>query len=141
MTAADDETRAALADRYGLGPGAVTRRRRWLAVGVLAGAAVIAFVVLAIVSTDRAVRTEDASFTVVDETAVNVGFVVHMDPGTTAQCTVLALNDSFAQVGVARVAVGPEDERTTLHTTRVATTEPATGARVSGCRETGHSGG
>src|SRR5690625_3716224 len=37
VTAADDETRAALADRYGLGPGAVTRRRRWLAVGVLAG--------------------------------------------------------------------------------------------------------
>ena len=134
MTTNDDETRAALADRYGLAPDAATRRRRQVLLAALAVLAVVAFVVLAVVSTDEDVRTDHASFTVIDDTAVEVGFLVHMDPGTTAQCTVLALNDSFAQVGVARVPVGPAEERSTLVTARVATTEPATGARVSGCR-------
>lgn len=133
----DDEQRAALEERYGAAPDAATLRRRRLLLAVLAVLAVGAFVVLAVVSTDEAVRTEGAAFTVVDDSAVEVTFVAHMEPGTTAECTVLALNGSFAQVGVARVPVGPAQERTTLVTARVATTEPATGARVSGCRETG----
>ncbi|WP_324650708.1 DUF4307 domain-containing protein [Georgenia sp. H159] len=136
MTTNDDEMRAALADRYGLAPDAATRRRRRVVGALLAVVAVLAFVVLAVVSTDEGVRTDEASFAVVDESAVEVGFVVHMDPGTTAECTVLALNDAFAQVGVARVPVGPHDERSTVVTARVATTEPATGGRVSGCRVT-----
>lgn len=133
----DDEQRAALEERYGTAPDAATRRRRRLLLAVLGVLAVVAFVVLAVVSTDEPVRTEGAAFAVVDDSAVEVTFVAHMDPGTTAECTVVALNDSFAQVGVARVPVGPEEERTTFVTARVATTEPATGARVSGCRETG----
>ncbi|MCM3662410.1 DUF4307 domain-containing protein [Georgenia satyanarayanai] len=137
MSTPDDEQRAALEERYGAAPDAATLRRRRLLLAVLAVLAVGAFVVLAVVSTDEAVRTEGAAFTVVDDSAVEVTFVAHMEPGTTAECTVLALNGSFAQVGVARVPVGPAQERTTLVTARVATTEPATGARVSGCRETG----
>ncbi|WP_454084580.1 DUF4307 domain-containing protein [Georgenia sp. Marseille-Q6866] len=137
MSTPDDEQRAALEERYGAAPDAATRRRRRLALAVVAVLAVAAFVVLAVVSTDEAVRTEGAAFTVLDDSAVEVTFVAHMEPGTTAECTVLALNGSFAQVGVARVPVGPASERTTLVTARVATTEPATGARVAGCRETG----
>ncbi|WP_413451155.1 DUF4307 domain-containing protein [Georgenia phoenicis] len=136
MSTHDDEQRAALEERYGPAPDPRTRRRRRLALVAFAVLAVAAFVVLAVVSTDEAVRTEDAAFTVVDDSAVEVSFVAHMDPGTTAECTVLALNDAFAQVGVARVTVGPAPERSTFVTARVATTEPATGARVSGCRET-----
>lgn len=132
----DDEQRAALEERYGVAPDAATRRRRRVLLAVVAVLAAAAFVVLAVVSTDEPVRTEDAAFAVVDDSAVEVSFVAHMEPGTTAECTVLALNDAFAQVGVARVPVGPEEERSTIVTARVATTEPATGARVSGCRET-----
>ncbi len=132
----DDEARAALADRYGLSPRPTSRRRRRVVAVVLAVLAVAAFVVVAVVSTSQPVRTEEAGFAVLDETAVEVSFVVHMDPGTTAECTVLALNDRFAQVGVARVPVGPSEERSTRVTAQVSTTEPATGARVQGCRET-----
>ena len=132
----DDEQRAALEERYGAAPDAATRRRRRVVLAVVGALAVVAFVVLAVVSTDEAVRTEDAAFSVIDDSAVEVTFVAHAAPGTTAECTVLALNASFAQVGVARVPVGPSEERTTIVTARVATTEPATGARVSGCRET-----
>ncbi len=137
VTTDDDETRAALAERYGLTPDAATRRRRRVALLALAVVAVLAFVVLAVVSTQEPVRTDDAGFAVVDDTAIEVTFVAHMEPGTTAECTVHALNDAFAQVGVARVDVGPAEGRSTLVTARVATTEPATGARVAGCRETG----
>ncbi|HLT83433.1 MAG TPA: DUF4307 domain-containing protein [Phototrophicaceae bacterium] len=136
MTTNDDDARAALAARYGPAPDAAARRRRRAAVVVLAVLAVAAFVVLAVVSTDEPVRAEEAAFAVVDDSAVEVSFVVHMEPGTTAECTVLALNDRFAQIGVARVPVGPSEARSSSVTTRVATTEPATGARVQGCRVT-----
>src|SRR5690606_4946748 len=136
VTTNDDDARAALAARYGPAPDAAARRRRRAAVVVLAVLAVAAFVVLAVVSTDEPVRAEEAAFAVVDDSAVEVSFVVHMEPGTTAECTVLALNDRFAQIGVARVPVGPSEARSSSVTTRVATTEPATGARVQGCRVT-----
>lgn len=133
----DDEQRAALEERYGAAPDAATRRRRRVLLAVFGVLAAAAFVVLAVVSTDEPVRTDPAAFAVVDSSAVDVSFVAHMAPGTTAECTVLALNDRFAQVGVARVEIGPEEGRSTMVTARVATTEPATGARVQGCRETG----
>jgi len=137
VTTHDDDARAALAARYGLSPDAATRRRRRAAVVVLAVLAVAAFVVLAVVSTDEPVRGEEAALSVIDSSAVEVSFVVHMAPGTTGECTVIALNDRFAQVGVARVPVGPEEEGSTVVTTRVATTEPAVAARVQECHATG----
>lgn len=132
----DDDTRAALEERYGPTPDAATRRRRRLLLVVLAVVAVVGFVVLAVITTDEAVHTDDVGFSVVDDSAVEVTFIVHMDPGTTAECTVLALNETFNQVGVARVPVGPSEGRSTLVTARVATSEPAAGARIAGCRAT-----
>ncbi|WP_168202625.1 MULTISPECIES: DUF4307 domain-containing protein [Georgenia] len=136
MSTNDDETRAALAARYGLPPDAATRRRRRVLLAALALLAVAAFVVLAVVSTDEPVRADEAALTVVDDSAVEVSLLVHREPGTEAECTVLALNSRFAQVGVARVPVPASDERSTLVTTRVATTEPAVGARVQECHAT-----
>ncbi len=129
-----DEVRAALQDRYGVPDPGARRRRRVLvlAAGVIA---VIGFVVLAVVSTNEPIRTDEASFRVVDDTAVEVDYIVHMDPGTKAECTVLALNARFGQVGVAHQEIGPVEQRSTPVTTRVVTTEPASGARVASCRE------
>lgn len=129
-----EEDRAALQERYGVpDPGARRRRRLLLlATGLVA---VLGFVVLAVISTDQPIRTEEASLRVIDDSAVEVDFIVHMDPGTTAECTVLALNARFGQVGVGHQRIGPVDQRSTAVTTRVATTEPATGARVASCRE------
>lgn len=129
-----EEDRAALQERYGVpDPGARRRRRLLLlATGLVA---VLGFVVLAVISTDQPIRTEEASLRVIDDSAVEVDFIVHMDPGTTAECTVLALNARFGQVGVGHQRIGPAEQRSTAVTTRVATTEPATGARVASCRE------
>ena len=129
----DEETRAALTERYGvIDPD--SRRRRRIVVMVVAGIAVVAFLVLAVVSTNKPVRTEEASFRVIDDTAVEVTFIAHRSPGTTTECTVWALNATFAQIGVAHVTVPAADERSTAVTARVATTEPATGARVASCQ-------
>lgn len=129
-----EEVRAALQERYGVPDAGARRRRRLL---LLAAGLVVAlgFVVLAVISTDQPIRTEEASLRVIDDTAVEVDYIVHMDPGTTAECTVLALNARFGQVGVGHQQIGPVDQRSTAVTTRVATTEPATGARVASCRE------
>lgn len=100
----DDDTRAALEERYGPTPDAATRRRRRLLLVVLAVVAVVGFVVLAVITTDEAVHTDDVGFSVVDDSAVEVTFIAHMDPGTTAECTVLALNETFNQVGSSPMA-------------------------------------
>lgn len=131
----DDEVRAALEERYGVQATAATRRRRWFLLAALGIVTVVAFVWLAVVSTDEAVRTEDVAFRVVDDGAVEVTFVAYLDEDVTAECTVVALNDVFAQVGVAHVDVDPPTDGATVVTARVATTEPATGARIPGCRE------
>src|SRR5690625_6946867 len=102
VTTDDADARAALADRYGLTTDAATRRRRRVLLLVLAAVAVAAFVVLAVISTDDAVHTDDVAFSVVDDSAVEVTFVAHMDPGTPAECTVLALDYRFNHVGVTR---------------------------------------
>ena len=129
-----DEVRAALQERYGV-PDPRARRRRRMLLLVAGLIAVLAFVVLAVVSTDEPIRTDEASFRLVDDTAVEVDYIVHMDPGTRAECTVLALNARFGQVGVAHQEIGPMEHRSTGVTTRVVTTEPATGARIASCRE------
>ena len=136
MSTNDDETRAALAARYGLPPDTATRRRRRVLLAALAVLAVAAFVVLAVISTDEPVRADEAALTVLDDSAVEVTFLVHREPGTEAECTVLALSSRFAQVGVARVPVPAAQERSTVVTARVATTEPAVGARVQECHAT-----
>lgn len=130
----DDETRAVLDARYGVAPTASARRRRRVLLAVVAVLAAAAFGYLAFVSTDSPVNTRDVGFRVVDDTAAEVTFGVYQDAGQVAVCRVVVLNESFAQVGVSDVRVGPATEEATVVTERVATTERAAGARVEGCR-------
>lgn len=119
------------AGRYGP-ERAASRRPLMVAVGlaVLVGVAVVAF--LAVGALRDPVQWKDVGFTVRDAGRVDVTFEVTKDPGSTATCRVQALSQSYGEVGVATVEVGP-GARTQRVTTSVPTAELAVSATVAGC--------
>lgn len=128
----DEETAALLAQRYGGAPRPGRSRVAVVAVVVAAvGLLALAWVGWGIMTVP--VRTQDAGFAIVDETAVDVTFVVVRDPDATLVCRVRALSEGFAEVGAVDVTVGPSEDRTVTVTTRVATSAPATTGVVQAC--------
>ncbi len=120
------------ADRYGA-PRRTLTPRGWAAV---VGAVVVVAVVVAAWwawATRDAVVWRDLAFDVRDATTTQVSFQVTMDPGTVAVCTVRALSEAFAEVGLVDVTVGPSDERTVGAVATVPTSELATTGTVKGC--------
>jgi hypothetical protein len=132
------EERAVVADelaaRYGR---RATPGRRgavgWVAAAVaLGGLALLAWVGWGILHVP--VRTQDTGFEIVDETAVDVMFVVVRDPEATVSCRVRALSPSFAEVGIKDVLVRPGGQAAAHVRVRVGTSEAATTGVVQSCR-------
>jgi hypothetical protein len=127
----DEETASLLAERYGGRRSGPSRVGVAAIVAVVAGLALLAWVGWGIMRVP--VRTQDTGFEIVDESAIDVSFVVVRDPGSTVACRVRALGASFAEVGAADVTVGPSGTRAVEVTTRVATSSPATTGVVQSC--------
>jgi len=113
------------AGRYGPEPTARTGARRWIgwaAVGVLA-AAVLVWVAIGV--TDEQVTWKDVGYHVDGTTSTDVTFEVTKPKGDTVSCRVQALSQSFAEVGVRTVEIGPADTATQRVTVTVPTAELA----------------
>jgi hypothetical protein len=120
-----------MAARYG---GAGSPRRGLILAGVIAALLVAGgLAVQASNLTRPTVMAENVGFTVNDASSTTVRFNLRTDPGATVSCTLVALNESFTQVGFREVELGPFDERTTSHQVDVTTTELATTGSVEGC--------
>lgn len=120
-------------DRYGSAP----RRSSRVAVRLLAGLGIAVF--LGVVGwmglrfADMPAHAETVAYQHVDEATVAVEFQVTMSPGTVAECDLVALNDTRAQVGFVTATVGPSEEPTTRHRAEIRTQEPAVSAIVDRC--------
>ncbi|RPF20051.1 DUF4307 domain-containing protein [Myceligenerans xiligouense] len=79
------------------------------------------------------VSFRDIGFAIESPEQVSVTFDVMMPPGTTAVCTVTALNPSYAEVGSLDVEVGPGERDTIRVTADVRTTQEATTGIVDHC--------
>ncbi|MBO0611169.1 DUF4307 domain-containing protein [Myceligenerans salitolerans] len=79
------------------------------------------------------VSFRDVGFSVESAELVSVTFDVMMPPGTTAVCTVTALNPSYAEVGSLDVEVGPDERDAVRVTADVRTTQEATTGIVDRC--------
>jgi len=82
---------------------------------------------------DEPVRWQDVGFSVESPTEATATYDVYLYDDTDAECTVRALNQSFAEVGVATQRVSLADGEQQRVTTRIVTTEVATTATVQGC--------
>jgi len=119
--------------RYGPPPTPQTHRRRrvWLLVAAVAGLALVVWVALNVAS--RPVSWKDVGFHVEGPEAIEVTFEVTKPRADTVVCAVHALSESYAEVGVRMVTVGPADEATQRVTATVQTTELAVSGTVDRC--------
>ena len=121
------------AGRYGPEPTSrsTTLRRVGLGALVLVAVAVLAWVGIGVMR--EPVQWKDVGFRVDGPTSTQVTFDVTKDPDATVSCQVQALSESYAQVGVRSVEVGPADTATQRVTVPVQTAELAVSGVVAGC--------
>ncbi|RYV50500.1 DUF4307 domain-containing protein [Pengzhenrongella frigida] len=121
------------ARRYG--PEPTARRKRSIVVGLAVGGAVATAlgIWIGIGVLQDPVQWKDVGFSVEGPERIDVTFDVIKDPAATAECTVHALNQGFAEVGLARVTVGPGTTRIHRETVPVATQELAVTGLVETC--------
>ncbi len=122
------------AGRYGPEPTAAARtwRRAGLVVLVLAALAVLAWVGIATLRDP--VQWRDVGYHVDGATSIQVTFDVTKSASASATCRVRALSQSYAEVGVMDVPVGPG----TTSTQRVTVTVPTSETAVTGTVQTCH---
>ena len=122
------------AGRYGPAPTAAARtwRRAGLVVLILAAAAVLAWV--GVGTLRDPVQWRDVGYHVDGATAIDVTFDVTKSTAATATCRVRALSQSYAEVGVMDVPVGPGTTSTQRVTVTVPTSETAVTGTVQSCR-------
>ena len=111
-------------------------RDRILAISI-AVVSLTSFVVWAIfVSIDNAnqITHRDIAYEVVDEYSTNVTFEVSRNPGQLVSCDVTVLNQAFAIVGFLTVDVAASNNRSTVISSTIRTTELGVSGLVDGCR-------
>jgi len=106
----------------------------WSGIGVAALIAVASWFGLSAASDP--VRWTDVGFNADVPTEASATYSVYLYTDASADCTVRALNSSFAEVGVATQHIDRADGVEQLITTQIVTTEQATTATVNYCEPT-----
>ena len=121
------------AGRYGPEPTARSARRGriFLVVAAVVGVAVVVWIGLGMAG--KPVSYKDVGFKVNGSQSVDVTFEVTKPKESTVTCTLTALSESYAEVGVRTVEVGPADTATRRVTATVQTTELAVTGIVDSC--------
>jgi len=119
--------------RYGPSPTAATHRRRRLGLIVVAAVGLAIAVWIALNVAGQPVSWKDVGFHVQGPAAIEVTFEVTKPSDATVECHVKALSESYAEVGVRTVTVGPSDAASQRVTATVQTTELAVSGTVDRC--------
>jgi hypothetical protein len=120
--------------RYG--KSRLIRKDRILAISI-ASITLFAFLLWAAIFTisdTTRVSHRDIAYEVVDRFSTNVTFEVSRTPGQIVVCDVTVLNQAFAIVGFLAVDVAASENRSTVISTTVRTTELGVSGLVDGCR-------
>jgi hypothetical protein len=121
------------AGRYGPEPTARSARRARLGL-VVAGVLGVALVIwIGLNLAGRPVSWKDVGFHVEDARSIDVTFEVTKPKDATVDCTVTALSESYGEVGVRTVEVGPAATGTRRVTVTVQNTELAVSGTVERC--------
>src|SRR5690625_1561872 len=123
----------ALASRYGIVDPQKNRITWRIAIAIGA----VLFLAIALWAAYNLSRTDvswnDIGYSVHDAGSVTVDFNVTMEPGTSARCSIEALNANFAQVGLIDVEIPASEKLTTRHSVTVSTQELAVTGIVNTC--------
>lgn len=121
------------ADRYGRASSPTSPRKM-----IILGAVLVTFITAWVFWGAFAFTSAKVSFSllqqqVVDPTRTEVTFMISLDPGKKAACTVQALNAGKTIVGRVDVTVGPSTQKEFTSTVQVPTMEQAVGSQVKAC--------
>lgn len=121
-------------DRYGGPPDPRTRRRGVVALWVVGVVGTVAAAWIGYSMAAGPVSWQDVGFRVDGDARVEVVYdVSRPDPSVPVRCTLEALNEQYAQVGVVTVDVPPAADRTVRRSDVVRTSELAVTGIVKGC--------
>ncbi len=105
-----------------------------VAAAAVAGGLALAWLVWAGVGGDAAsVTSTDVGFRIVGNSAVDFTYDVSKDPGSTATCTLQALDIDNGTVGLTTVTIGPSRQQVTRTTSTIRTSAAAVNAVVRQC--------
>jgi len=112
------------------------RKDRILAISI-GSITLIAFLLWAALFTaneSTKISHRDIAYEVIDEYSTKVTFEVSRTPGASVICDVKVLNQAFAIVGFLALEVAASDNRSTVISTTVRTTELGVSGLVDSCR-------
>ena len=121
------------AGRYGPEPTARSARRGRIGIVAVAVVGVAVVVWIGLGMAGKPVSSKNVGFHVDGSRSVDVTFEVTKPKESTVTCTLTALSESYAEVGVRTVEVGPADTATRRVTATVQTTELAVTGVVDSC--------
>lgn len=121
------------AGRYGPEPRRMSRRTATTLAAAVVAAAVGWAAWISFGPGNKGVSFVEVGYKLPSDTSVEVTFEVSKAPDRTAVCTVRALNNGFAEVGLVDVRVGPSAKRSTTVRAVVPTSERAVSGNVKAC--------
>lgn len=122
-TSAEDEARSR--------PRLSTRAKWWVGAGLAALTGASAWWAFGFAAQE--VRWQDVGYEIVSPTEASVTYDVFLYSDSQVTCQLRALNDRFAEVGVAEEHIDPADGKAQRSTVTLATTEEATTVIVEIC--------
>jgi len=122
-----------LTARYGRDPGHRGRLIGLLSAVIGGALAVTVFVWTAVSFTTRDARWQDITFSVVDDSTVDVTFEVYAREGANLRCLIRAIDADNADVGQVERDIGPIEGTGARETVRIRTLREARGASVRTC--------
>ena len=122
-----------LANRYGTPKRGLSRRARIIWAGAAVAAAVVVAAIFSIPSTAGTVTSKDVGFSFPEEGRAVVDFNVDKSAGSTAECAVQVLNESYAIVGWKTVVLGPDVADSSRQSVSVRIDSPGVTGGVNTC--------
>lgn len=128
-------TQQRLDERYGRTPGSERRNRTLMIIAGVAFALVFtAWVVWGGLSgTNATLETRELGYSNVTETTIDARWEISVEPGTSVECALQALNANFGIVGWRIVEIPPSADRTRVFVETIRTAEPAVTALPYRC--------
>ena len=126
-----NESTGRLAERYGK---PIVSPRAGKVIAVVAGLLLLAIVsFVGLNYADRPVSSDVLTYEHVASDRIAVEFVVSMDPGTEAVCSLQAMNEGRAQIGFVEAPIPAQSRRHSSHRVEISTQGEAVSAEVLGC--------
>lgn len=123
-----------VSERYGRDRLKSQDRKMAITVGAVVLVSFLIWAIMFVVNDSSRITYRDIAYEVIDEFSTSVTFEVSRNIGQEVACDITILAESFAIVGFLTVDIAASENRSTVISTTVQTTELGVTGLVDGCR-------